>query len=40
MTALLFRDDAYRKSAPVTVNEVREEGVVLDSTILYAQGGG
>jgi misacylated tRNA(Ala) deacylase len=39
-TELLFRDDAYLKSATARVLEVRERGVVLDRTIFYPLGGG
>jgi misacylated tRNA(Ala) deacylase len=40
MTELLFRDDAYLKTANARVVAVSERGVVLDRTIFYAQGGG
>ena len=39
-TALLFRDDAYARSCDATVISVTPDGVVLDRTIFYAQGGG
>ena len=40
-TELLFRDDAYRRDCRATVVEMRPEGgLVLDRTVLYAQGGG
>lgn len=39
-TELLFRDDAYLKSATARVLEVHERGVVLDRTIFYPLGGG
>jgi len=41
VTELLFRDDAYLRSAPATVVAVTEEGgVVLDKTVFYPTGGG
>lgn len=41
MTELLFRDDAYLRSAPATVVAVTEDGgVVLDKTVFYPTGGG
>jgi misacylated tRNA(Ala) deacylase len=40
MTELLFRDDAYAKTASARVVAVSERGIVLDRTIFYAQGGG
>lgn len=40
MTALLFRDDAYLREAEATVLAVGPEGVTLDRTIFYVQGGG
>lgn len=40
MTKLIFRSDAYALSHPGRVVEVGEGGVVLDATVLYAQGGG
>jgi len=39
-TELLFRDDAYLKSATARVLEVRERGIELDRTIFYPLGGG
>jgi misacylated tRNA(Ala) deacylase len=39
-TDLLFRDDAYLKSATATVTAVTGAGVELDRTIFYATGGG
>jgi misacylated tRNA(Ala) deacylase len=40
MTYLLFRDDAYLKTATATVVGVDERGVELDRTIFYPLGGG
>jgi misacylated tRNA(Ala) deacylase len=39
-TELLFRDDAYRRSAAARVTAVDERGIELDRTIFYPQGGG
>src|SRR5262245_49505186 len=39
-TDLLFRDDAYSKTATARVVAVNDRGVELDRTIFYAQGGG
>jgi misacylated tRNA(Ala) deacylase len=39
-TELLFRDDAYLKSATARVVAVNERGVELDRTIFYPLGGG
>jgi misacylated tRNA(Ala) deacylase len=39
-TELLFRDDAYLKSAAARVLEVHERGIELDRTIFYPLGGG
>ncbi len=39
-TELLFRDDAYLKTASARVVAVNERGIELDRTIFYAQGGG
>ena len=39
-TELLFRDDAYCKSATARVVAVHERGIELDRTIFYPQGGG
>ena len=39
-TDLLFRDDAYMKSATARVLEVHEHGIELDRTIFYPMGGG
>ncbi|HEX7156833.1 MAG TPA: alanyl-tRNA editing protein [Burkholderiaceae bacterium] len=40
MTDLLFRDDAYLRSAEARVVAVNERGIELDRTIFYPQGGG
>ena len=39
-TELLFRDDAYVKTAEARVAAVHERGIELDRTIFYPQGGG
>ena len=39
-TSLLFRDDAYLKTASARVIAVHERGIELDRTIFYPQGGG
>ena len=39
-TELLFRDDAYLKTAQARVVVVDERGIELDRTIFYPQGGG
>ena len=39
-TALLFRDDAYLRTANASVLRVSERGIELDRTIFYPQGGG
>jgi misacylated tRNA(Ala) deacylase len=39
-THLLFRDDAYLRSASAQVVAVGERGVELDRTVFYPQGGG
>ena len=39
-TALLFRDDAYLRTATAQVVAVQERGIELDRTIFYPQGGG
>src|ERR1700733_5434171 len=39
-SSLLFRDDAYLKSADARVIAVHERGIELDRTIFYPQGGG
>ena len=39
-TELLFRDDAYRKTAAARVLAVHERGIALDRTVFYARGGG
>jgi len=39
-TELLFRDDAYLKSASARVIAVHERGIELDRTIFYPQSGG
>ena len=40
MTELLFRDDAYSKTANARVVAVSDRGIELDRTIFYPQGGG
>ena len=39
-TQLLFRDDAYLKTATAQVVAVSERGIELDRTIFYPLGGG
>jgi misacylated tRNA(Ala) deacylase len=39
-TELLFRDDAYARSATATVVAVHERGIELDRTVFYPVGGG
>ncbi len=39
-TELLFRDDAYLKTAQATVVAMTERGIELDRTIFYPMGGG
>ncbi len=39
-TDLLFRDDAYLRTATATVLAVSERGIELDRTLFYPQGGG
>lgn len=39
-TELLFRDDAYLKSATARVLTASERGIELDRTVFYPQGGG
>src|SRR5437868_15456723 len=39
-TELLFRDDAYLKTAVARVVAATERGIELDRTIFYPQGGG
>jgi misacylated tRNA(Ala) deacylase len=40
MTELLFRDNAYLKTATARVVAVHERGLELDRTIFYPLGGG
>jgi misacylated tRNA(Ala) deacylase len=40
ITELLFRDDAYLRTASARVLAVGERGIELDRTIFYPQGGG
>src|SRR5437588_12252265 len=40
MTELLFRDDAYLKTATARVLAAGERGIALDRTVFYPQGGG
>jgi misacylated tRNA(Ala) deacylase len=39
-TELLFRDDAYLRTATARVLSVSERGIELDRTVFYPQGGG
>jgi misacylated tRNA(Ala) deacylase len=39
-TELLFREDAYLRTASARVSAVSERGIELDRTIFYPQGGG
>src|SRR5918993_3432417 len=39
-TQLLFRDDAYARACEAGVLSVTADGVILDCTVFYAQGGG
>jgi misacylated tRNA(Ala) deacylase len=39
-TALLFREDAYLRTAAAQVLAVSERGIELDRTVFYPQGGG
>jgi misacylated tRNA(Ala) deacylase len=39
-TALLFREDAYLRTAAARVVAVSERGIELDRTVFYPQGGG
>jgi len=39
-SALLFRDDAYQRTAAAQVLAVGERGIELDRTVFYPQGGG
>ena len=40
MTELLFRDDAYLRETDATALAVGADGIVVDRTVFYAQGGG
>ena len=40
MTEMLFRTDAYARECRATVLSAGPDGVVLDRTVFYAQGGG
>jgi Predicted metal-dependent hydrolases related to alanyl-tRNA synthetase HxxxH domain len=40
VTDLLFRDDAYLSAAEATIIEASDDGVLVDRSIFYAQGGG
>src|SRR5947208_3252720 len=40
MSELLFRDDAYLKTATARVLAAGERGIELDRTVFYPQGGG
>lgn len=39
-TALLYLQDAYQKAATAKIAEITDDGIILDQTIFYAQGGG
>jgi len=40
VTQELFRTDAYLKAADATVESIVEEGIVLNQTVFYPEGGG
>lgn len=40
MTVELFREDAYLKTEQAQVTAVTDDGIILDQTIFYPQGGG
>ena len=40
MTVELFRNDSYLKSYASRIIEILEDGIVLDKTIFYPEGGG
>ena len=40
MTVELFRDDSYLKSYNSRITEILEDGIILDKTIFYPEGGG
>ena len=40
MTTELFREDAYLKTCNATIVSTSDEGIVLDETIFYPEGGG
>ena len=40
MSTPLFREDAYRRSAPARVVQSGPDGIVLDASLFYPQGGG
>ena len=40
MTIELFRNDSYLKEHNTTISEIVSEGLVLNETIFYPEGGG
>jgi misacylated tRNA(Ala) deacylase len=40
MTTQLFRNDAYLQTCQATVTAINEQGIELDSTVFYPNGGG
>ena len=40
MTKALYNDDGYLKTCTASVVRINEKGIVLDSTVFYAMGGG
>ncbi|MEM8794678.1 MAG: alanyl-tRNA editing protein [Pseudomonadota bacterium] len=40
MSEALFRDDAYLKSVQATVTAHADDGIIVDKTVFYAEGGG
>ena len=40
MTVELFRDDAYIKNYNSRIVDIVSDGIVLDKTIFYPEGGG
>ena len=39
-TRMVYYEEPYRRELTATVTEIRSDGVVLDQTICYPEGGG